>query len=101
MFSGVQNHCAVKSCPFNEQFWHVPSHFAFPTDIHYRKQWRLLCDYQEGISKMVTDEYFEYYIWHLFPGTRSEHLVTVCSHHFAPNAFVSLLGIHFFTYFAT
>jgi len=65
--SGVQSHCAVKSCPFNEHFWHVPSHFVFPSDTHFRKQWVALCEYDLD--------------------SRHEHLETVCSHHFASTAF--------------
>jgi len=65
--SGVQSHCAVKSCPFSDHYWHVPSHFAFPSEPHFWKQWVALCEYELG--------------------SRQEHLETVCSHHFAPSAF--------------
>jgi len=66
---GVESHCAIKSCPFNENFWHINSHFSYPLDPGLRKKWADACgEYEKGSS-------------------RDDHLLAICNHHFTPNAF--------------
>jgi len=83
---GVQVHCAVKSCPFNDECWEVPNHYAFPSDPDLAKEWEKLCQLDECPYMMPKphEESEETQA----AGASNNTLLKVCSHHFSNKAFI-------------